>query len=71
VGDAVVTLMEWRMPPGNEQAYRQLEATPTDRAAGDARPDIIVRTMGDLVIAAQADLGPDSLAVLIELLERN
>ncbi len=71
VGDAVVTLLEWRMPPGNEQAYRQLEATPTDRAAGDARSDIIVRTMGDLVIAAQADLGPDSLAALIELLEMN
>ncbi len=71
VGDAVVTLLEWRMPAGNEQAYRRLEATPTDRAAEDARPDIIVRTMGDLVIAAQADLGPDSLAALIELLEKN
>jgi hypothetical protein len=70
VGDAVVTLLEWRMPPGNEQAYRQLEATPTDRAAGDAGSDIIVRTMGDLVIAARADLRPDSLAVLLDLVER-
>ncbi len=70
VGDAVVTLLEWRIPPGNEQAYRQLEATPANRAAGDARSDIIVRTMGDLVIAVRADLRPDSLAVLLDLVER-
>ena len=71
VGDAVVTLLEWRMPRGNEQAYRQMRTESTGRIVGDTTSDIVVRTLGDLVVAARADLSPDSLAVLLELLERN
>ena len=71
VGDAIITLLEWRVPRGNEEAYRQLRAASPGREAGDATSQIVVRTVGDLFIAARADVSPDSLAVLLDLMQRD
>jgi len=76
VGDAVITLLEWRIAEGNEGAYREYRqrgVVSTGRATrgGDAASEIIMRTVGDLVVAARADISTDSLTALLDLVERD
>ncbi len=68
LGTTEITLLEWRGQLANEAPLGRGLASVADVPPGTA---LLVRTLGDLIVAVRADLPSDSLSVLVATLEAN